>query len=171
MNKNFPQPGFRRSVSAFLFPGITIFFFASSLHADNIFQKVSGPTSKSSRSPAATDRSLAGPVAGKGLRPAGAESFAVGFEPGQAPSWAKWEPLPEFDVQGPESYASWTPAGPATDLKSLDAYKISPNENPLTVALKIDDMIQGLSPAVVNSGVNDITQDNLSQTILLVFKI
>ncbi len=67
--------------------------------------------------------------------------------------------------------ASWTPAGPATDLKSLDAYKISPNEIPVTVALKIDDMIQGLSPAVVNSGVNDITQDNLSQTILLVFKI
>ncbi|MBI5150566.1 MAG: hypothetical protein HZA28_07345 [Candidatus Omnitrophica bacterium] len=165
MNKNFPQPGFRQFVPAFLLSFIAVFFIASSLHADNILQKAVGPAGKSSKALTTPSRSAVGPKAGKELLPARPSGFGTGFDTAQKPAWSKWQPMPEFDVEGPESYETWTLAGPATNLKPLDAYKISPNENPVTVALKIDDMIGGLSPAVVNAAVNDVTQDNLPQTM------
>ena len=177
MRKNPQQSGSQEFLSTFVIPSFIASFlisvvFTPHLHAANKDGKIIGrDPAKALTTSRSVEKSPAGPdkfrshYAGKELSPATA-GFEAGFEPGQEPSWSKWQPLPEFAAEGPEeSYAAWTPAGPATNLKPLDAYKISPNENPINVALKIDDMIGGLSPAVVNSAVNDITQDNLPQTM------
>jgi len=83
------------------------------------------------------------------------------------PSWSKWQLKDSgMDVQGPESYRAWSPAGPISALEPLDTYKTSPHENPATIALKIDDMIAGLSPAIINAASHDLTQEDLPQTMM-----
>ena len=139
----------RKLLSSFLLPlgvlcGIA-FAGAPFVSAQAILSKdIPGVVSK--KSPALSPLSAGGPVAGQDLRLPGVGGLEAGFDPDQKPSWSNWRPMPEFNVEGPEFYSDRTPAGPVTALESLDVYKISPNENPVTVALKIDDMIRGFPP-------------------------
>lgn len=91
-----------------------------------------------------------------------AESKIQALDPQQPPPWSQWELL-DLQVEGPETdpYQPLS-SGPTSIVGSLAPYKISSQDNPVTVALKIDDMLGALSQSVVHS----VTQGTVIQGAL-----
>lgn len=85
--------------------------------------------------------------------------------------WSNWDPIEEQKVDVPE-YNPLSilpaPSGPGQSLNSLDLYKTSPKESPLTVALKASDMISSLSAPLENivSHSSIITAKELPQKMM-----
>lgn len=114
---------------------------------------------------AGSNTALAGaPTLGKEVE------FQPGIDPNQTPPWSKWEPSHlEINANTPEEdplAAQPLLPGPGTSLGSLDSYKTSPKDNPTIIALKIDDMIGGLSHAVGDLETNRSVTNRLPQQMM-----
>ncbi len=103
---------------------------------------------KTAAGPKSVDvRSLAGAPA----------SFGSGFN-SSTPTWTKWEPIAEDDSRRAD-YSSPNPQYAIPSLRSLDNYKTTPQDDANSIALKIDDMLRGVSGTVA-----DFTESGYGQT-------
>src|SRR4051812_937546 len=107
---------------------------------------------------------------------ASGDEFGYGFDPNSTPSWSQWHELDLAPVAAhdPDKDQEWKsilpPPGPDAKMaiNPLPAYKSSPDNNPIDVALQVDDMLGGLSEKVshvaVNAGDEGLPEEMMKST-------
>lgn len=97
-------------------------------------------------------------------------AFATGIDDRQTSAWSQWKAVdPQSGIEVPEDdspVGQSSFSGPGAALGPLDSYQTSAQDNPVIIALKIDDMISGLSQPILDLETNPSITHSLPQDML-----